>query len=60
MVAPKKVEITVVVNGQPTVVDAVEDAPLGMIIPDALRQTETQASRQRIGSSATPMGHFLT
>ena len=40
MVAPKKVEITVVVNGQPTVVDAVEDAPLGMIIPDALRQTE--------------------
>ena len=36
---PKKISITVVVNGQPTVVDAIEDAPLGSIIPDALRQT---------------------
>ena len=37
---PKKISITVVVNGQPTVVDALGDVPLGAIIPDALRQTE--------------------
>ena len=36
----KKISITVVVNGQPTVVDTVEDASLGTIIPDALHQTE--------------------
>ena len=36
----KKISITVVVNGQPTVVDVVEDAALGTIIPDALHQTE--------------------
>lgn len=36
----KKVSITVVVNGQPTVVDASDDSPLGSIVPDALRQTE--------------------
>ena len=35
----KKISITVIVNGQPTVVDAIEDAPLRTIIPDALRQT---------------------
>ena len=40
MATPKKTEITVVVNGQPTVVDAIEDDPLSTIIPDALRQTE--------------------
>ena len=40
MSTPKKISITVVVNGQPTVVDVVEDAALGTIIPDALRQTE--------------------
>ena len=39
MPAPKKTLITVVVNGQPTVVDAAEDDPLSTIIPDALRQT---------------------
>ena len=39
MTTPKKLSITVVVNGQPTVVDAVEGDPLGAIIPDALRQT---------------------
>ena len=39
MATPKKLEITVVVNGQPTVISAIEDEPLGMIIPDALRQT---------------------
>ena len=37
---PKKISITVVVNGQPTVVDVIEEAPLGTIIPDALHQTE--------------------
>ena len=37
---PKKISLTVVVNGQPTVVDAFEDAILDTIIPDALRQTE--------------------
>ena len=36
---PKKISITVVVNGQPTLVDAGEDVPLGTIIPDALRHT---------------------
>ena len=40
MSTPKKLSIIVVVNGQPTVVDAVEDAPLHTIIPDALHQTE--------------------
>ena len=40
MTTSKKISITVVVNGQPTVVDAIGDAPLGAIIPDALRQTE--------------------
>ena len=40
MSTPKKIPITVVVNGQPTVVDAIEDDPLSTIIPDALRQTE--------------------
>ena len=36
----KKISITVIVNGQPTVIDVIEDAPLRTIIPDALRQTE--------------------
>ena len=36
---PKKAEITVVVNGQPTVIVAVENDRLRSIIPDALRQT---------------------
>ena len=40
MTTSKKISITVVVNGQPTVVDAIGDAPLGTIIPHALRQTE--------------------
>ena len=40
MSIPKKITITVVVNGQPTVVDAIEDDSLSTIIPDALRQTE--------------------
>ena len=39
MSTPKKIQITVVVNGQPTVVDASADDPLGTIILDALRQT---------------------
>ena len=37
---PKKIDIAVVVNGEPTVVNAVEDDPLRTIIPDALRQTK--------------------
>ena len=40
MSTTKKISITIVVNGQPTVVDTIEDAPLSTIIPDALRQTE--------------------
>ena len=39
MSKPKKVSITVVVNGQPTVVDAFDDAPVGDIVPVALHQT---------------------
>ena len=42
---PKKISITVVVDGQPTVVDASEDAPLGSIIPDALRQAKGSGQR---------------
>ena len=42
----KKVSLTVVVNGQPTVVDAIGDDPLGTIIPDALRQTENSGQPQ--------------
>ena len=40
MSTTKKISITVVVSGQPTVIDVIEDAPLRTIIPDALRQTE--------------------
>ena len=39
MPTPKKISITVVVNGQPTVVDTIVSDPLGTVIPDALRQT---------------------
>ena len=39
MTAPKKISITVVVNGQPVDVDAFDNEPLGSIIPDALQQT---------------------
>ena len=39
MTTAKKISITVVVSGQPTVVDAFETDPLGKIVPDALRQT---------------------
>jgi hypothetical protein len=39
MADSKKVSITVVVNGKPTDVEALDTAPLGAIIPDALRQT---------------------
>lgn len=35
----KKLAITVVVNGQPTVVEAEPEAPLKTIIPKALEQT---------------------
>ena len=40
MAMPKKIDITVVVNGQPTVVGALDDAPLRTIIPEALQQTD--------------------
>ena len=40
MATPKKISITVVVNGKPTVVDTPEDVPLRAIIPDALSQTD--------------------
>ena len=40
MTTSKKISITVVVSGQPTVVDAVDTDPIGAIIPDALKQTE--------------------
>ena len=39
MPTPKKTQISVVVNGQLTVIDATEDEPVGKVIPDALRQT---------------------
>ncbi|MDE2933828.1 MAG: DUF2604 domain-containing protein [Chloroflexota bacterium] len=39
MPTPKKIFISVVVNGQLTVVESTEDQPVGQIIPDALRQT---------------------
>ena len=39
MATPKKISISVVVNGQLTVVDTTEDKPVGAIIPEALRQT---------------------
>ena len=40
MADPKKISITVVVNGKPTDVEAFDTASLGAIIPDALRQTQ--------------------
>ena len=39
MTTPKKISITVVVNGQPADVEANISDPVGSIIPDALRQT---------------------
>jgi hypothetical protein len=36
----EKLAITVIVNGQPTVVEAETEAPLGTIIPIALEQTK--------------------
>lgn len=41
LVADPKIDITVVVNGQPTVVTANPNAPLHTIIPKALAQTNT-------------------
>lgn len=46
MSSAKKFSITVVVNGQPSVIDAIGDFPLGKIIPDALRQTENSGQPQ--------------
>jgi hypothetical protein len=39
VVAGNKIQIAVIVNGQPTVVEANVNAPLGTIIPKALEQT---------------------
>ena len=39
MADSKKVSITVVVNGKPTDVEALDTSPLGTIIPDALHLT---------------------
>ena len=39
MATLKKIPLTIVVNGQPTVVDAVVEDPLRSIIEPALRQT---------------------
>ena len=39
MADPKKLDITVVVNGQPTVVNVFENDPLSKVIVDALQQT---------------------
>ena len=59
MSIPKKISITVVVNGQPTVVDAVEDAALGTIIPDALRQTENSGQPAGNWELRDADGHLL-
>ena len=39
MTTPKKISITVVVNGQRADIEAISSNPVGSIIPDALRQT---------------------
>ncbi len=39
MATPKKIEITVVVNGEPAVVDTPVDVSLGTIVEGALRRT---------------------
>ena len=41
MATPKKIPLTIVVDGKPTVVDAVLEDPLRSIIEPALRQTGT-------------------
>lgn len=46
MSTPKKISLTIIVNGQPTVVDVIGDAPLGSIVPEALRQTENSGQPQ--------------
>lgn len=40
MASKNKRDIAVIVNGEPTVVEANVNAPLGTIIPKALEQTE--------------------
>ena len=49
MTTQKKISITVVVNGQPTDVDAIISDPVGSIVPDALRQT---------GNTGQPPGNW--
>ena len=52
MATPKKISITVVVNGKPTDVDAFDSEPLGSIIPDALQQTgNTGPAATKLGAS---------
>lgn len=46
MSSQKKISLTIVVNGQPTVIDAIGDASLRTVIPDALRQTENSGQPQ--------------
>lgn len=59
MSTKKKISLTVVVNGQPTVVDAFDDAAVGTIIPDALRQTENSGQPAENWELRDPDGNLL-
>ncbi|MDE0231638.1 MAG: DUF2604 domain-containing protein [bacterium] len=59
MPTAKKTPITVVVNGQPTIVDAVSIEPLGAIIPVALRQTGNTGQPPENWELRDPDGNLL-
>lgn len=46
---PHKVDLTIIVNGQPTVVTASSEAPLETVVPKALEQT---------GNAGQPPGNW--
>lgn len=59
MSTAKKISLTVVVNGQPTVVDVLDESPLAVVIPDALRQTENSGQPPENWELRDPDGSLL-
>ena len=59
MATPKKIPIIVVVNGKPTDVDAIDNDPLGSIIPDALQQTGNTGQPPANWELRDPDGNLL-
>ena len=59
MTDSKKIELTVVVNGQPTVIDVPEETSLGAVIPDVLRQTGNSGQPAENWEFRDADGHLL-